>query len=80
MEGKVTKYEVKKTKGKRSSSYYVILYITSTAGIFDISMNVTELGYTDATVRGNVSGQLRYSGELVPLSLSRVYKGTTSYF
>lgn len=80
VEGRVTKYEVQKREGKKGASYYVVMYITSSAGMYDISMNVSELGYTDATVRGNTSGQLRYSGELVPISLSRVYKGQTNYF
>ena len=80
VEGRVTKYEVKKTERKKGTSYYVIMYITSSAGLYDVSLNVSELGYTDATVRGNTSGQLRYTGELVPLSLSRVYKGQTNYF
>ena len=30
----------------------------------------------DASIRGNWSGQLKYHGKLVPLTLSRVYKGT----
>jgi len=80
VEGKITKYEVQKRERKKSASYYVMLYITSSAGIYDISMNVSELGYTDATVRGNVSGQLTYSGELIPIKLSNVYKGQTNYF
>lgn len=80
VEGRVTKYEVQKKEGKRNTSYFVILYITSSAGIYDVSMNVSELGNADATVRGNTSGQLRYSGRLVPLKQSNVYKGQTNYF
>jgi hypothetical protein len=80
VEGKVSRYEVKKQEGKKGSSYYVLMYIQSSAGMYDVSMNITPLGYADATVRGTVSGQLRYSGKLVPLSKSKVYKGQTNYF
>ncbi len=80
VEGKITKYEAKKKEGKRSTSYFVMLYITSPAGIFNVSMSVSDLGYADATVRGSFSGQIRYSGKLVPLKLSRIYKGQSTYF
>ncbi len=80
VEGRITKYEVIKSENKRGISYYVVIYITSSAGMYDVNLNVSELGFADATVRGNTSGQLRYTGELVPISLSKVYKGQTNYF
>jgi hypothetical protein len=75
LEGQVSKYTFTKLEKKNNNSYSVTLYITSSLGIYDIQMWVTPSGRATATVRGNVSGSLTYSGSLVPLGLSRVYKG-----
>ena len=73
--GNVTKYEVIKKENKRGVSYNVILFIMSSRGAYDIQMWVSQSGRADATVRGNYSGQLTYSGKLVPLSQSKIFKG-----
>lgn len=75
VDGKVTRYEVNKKENKKGVNYNVTLYIMSSIGTYDLLMWISESGHADATVRGNVSGQLTYSGQLVPLSQSRVYKG-----
>lgn len=75
VDGNVTRYEVNKRENKKGVSYNVTLYIMSSIGTYDIQMWVSQSGRADATVRGNVSGQLTYSGNLVPLSQSRIYKG-----
>lgn len=75
VDGRVTKYELKTREGKKGNSYYLLIFITSSLGNYDISLNISSSGNADATVRGTVSGQLRYYGELVPPGLSRVYKG-----
>lgn len=80
VEGQVSNYLVRKHESKRGTSYFVILYVLSSYGPFDISMNVSSLGNADATVRGNGSGQLRFYGNLVPLENSTVYKGQVRYF
>lgn len=77
VDGNVTRYELNKKENKKGVSYNVTLYIMSSIGTYDIQMWVSQSGRADATVRGNVSGQLTYSGQLVPLSQSRVYKGTS---
>ena len=77
VDGNVTRYELNKKENKKGVSYNVTLYIMSSVGTYDIQMWVSQSGRADATVRGNVSGQLTYSGQLVPLSQSRVYKGTS---
>ena len=79
VEGKVTRYELKVIEGKKSKSYSLMFNVMSSIGIFDVTFLVSETGYTDATIRSNSSGQLRYTGNLVPISLSRVYKGTSIY-
>ncbi|MBN1599071.1 MAG: DUF4251 domain-containing protein [Bacteroidales bacterium] len=77
LDGTVKKYEVVKKENKRGISYSVSMFIITHAGTYDIHMWVTQSGKADATVRGSTSGQLTYSGDLVPLSLSKVYKGNS---
>lgn len=75
VDGKVTKYELTVIEGKRGKSYSLMLNVMSTLGIFDITLMVSQSGYTDATIRSISSGQLKYTGNLVPIGISRVYKG-----
>lgn len=75
VDGKVTKYEYSAI-GKKKDSYSVRLILMSSIGTYDITLMVNSQGYADAQIRGNWSGQLNYHGKLVPLTLSRVYKGT----
>lgn len=77
VDGTVTRYLSNKKENNKGTSYNVTLYIMTSFGTYDIQMWVSNSGRADATVRGNVSGQLTYSGQLVPLSKSRVYKGTS---
>lgn len=56
-----------------------MLIVMSSLGTFDITFLISETGYTDATISSTTSGQLCYSGNLVPIGLSRVYKGTSIY-
>lgn len=77
VDGRITNYKLHKMDSKKGNvSYYVSMTIISSAGNYDINMSVGETGRADATISGTVSGQLKYYGNLVPLSLSRVYKGT----
>lgn len=75
VDGKVTKYEYT-VIGKKKDSYSIRLILMSSIGTYDITLMVNSQGYADAQIRGNWSGQLNYHGKLVPLTLSRVYKGT----
>jgi len=75
VDGRVTKYEYS-VIGKKEDSYSIRLILMSSLGTYDITLMVNSQGYADAQIRGNWSGQLNYHGKLVPLTLSRVYKGT----
>ena len=75
VDGKVTKYEYS-VIGKKEDSYSIRLILMSSIGTYDITLLVSSQGMADAQIRGNWSGQLNYHGKLVPLTLSRVYKGT----
>ena len=76
--GRITKYEYS-MMGRRKDSYSIRMIFMSAIGIYDITLIVNPEGYADATIRGNWSGQLNYHGKLVPLSISRVYKGHPRY-
>jgi hypothetical protein len=76
VDGNVTRYKVDVKETKRGESYTITLFIMTSLGTYDITMWVSQSGKADATIRGNVSGQLTYSGQLVPLGKSRVYKGS----
>jgi hypothetical protein len=75
VDGRITKYEYSLI-GKKKDSYSIRLIFMSSIGTYDITLMVNSQGYADASIRGTWSGQLNYFGKLVPLTLSRVYKGT----
>jgi len=75
VDGRVTKYEYS-VIGKKKDSYSIRLILMSSIGTYDITLLINSQGYGDAQIRGNWSGQLNYHGKLVPLTLSRIYKGT----
>ena len=75
VDGRLTKYEYS-VIGKKQDAYSIRLILMSSIGTYDITLMVSSQGTADAQIRGNWSGQLNYHGKLVPLTLSRVYKGT----
>ncbi len=75
VDGQITKYEYSMI-GKKKDSYSIQLIFMASIGTYNITLMVNSQGYADASIRGNWSGQLNYHGKLVPLTLSRVYKGT----
>lgn len=77
LDGSVSKYQVKTNKTKRGKSYTVTFYVVTNLGTYDIVMFVSQSGNAEATIRGTTAGQLTYTGDLVPISLSTVYKGTS---
>jgi hypothetical protein len=76
--GRITKYEYNLT-GRNKDSYSIRMVFLSSVGVYDITMTINPEGYADASLRGNWSGQLNYYGKLVPLGVSRVYKGQSRY-
>ncbi|WP_075591126.1 DUF4251 domain-containing protein [Labilibacter marinus] len=73
--GNVTKYEVE--FNEKRGTYYIVVMVSSSLGVFDIRMNSNSTGQmVDATVKGNSRHSVRYTGALVPVAQSRVYKGT----
>ena len=72
--GSISEYRF--TRHERSGSYNISYMLRTPVGSYDVQMTARPDGYADATVRSTTWGdQLRYSGYLVPLGLSRVFKG-----
>jgi len=75
VEGRMQDFELKETK---NGSMTVNFRIISSMGNIFVNINVNPGGKADATARGNSSAVLKYTGEIVPLSSSTVYKGARS--
>jgi hypothetical protein len=74
VEGKVSDYKF--NRHERSGSYNISYILQTPVGSYDVQITAYPDSRADATVRSTTWGdQLRYSGYLVPLGLSRVYKG-----
>jgi hypothetical protein len=74
VDGAVSNYAF--TKHERSGSYNITYMLRTPVGSYDVQISARPDGKADATIRSTTWGdQLRYSGDLVPLGLSRVYKG-----
>lgn len=74
VEGDISNY--KYTRHERSGSYNITYILRTPVGSYDVQISARSDGRADAMVRSTTWGdQLRYSGYLVPLGLSRVYKG-----
>jgi hypothetical protein len=51
------------------------MMIMTSIGMYDIFLTVSPDGNASATIGGNWGGKLNYHGRLVPLGVSKVYKG-----
>lgn len=76
IDGRITKYEVKKNEKKKS--YYISFWVQSPGGSFDVSLNISESGYTSASVSSaTMGGRLSYYGKLEPIQKRKIYKGNS---
>ena len=74
VEGSISEY--KYTVHEKSGSYNISYYLRTPVGSYDVTITAYPDGRADADVRSTTWGdRLRYSGYLVPQSLSKVYKG-----
>lgn len=79
LDGRISKYELKEKENKKDKSYTLLIYIVTAVGTYDISFHITSIGNASATVRGMYRGRLTYSGQIVPIGLSNIYKGSSIY-
>jgi len=78
VDARITKMEVK--KNPKNGGYSIQMTCMSSAGIYDINISSNADGQAvTATIGSTRSGKLTYLGQIVPLPLSRVYKGTPRY-
>jgi len=76
VEGNVQSYNYKVTK---KGVYILEFNLSSTAGSVFVNMTVSPNGMADATVSSNGPNKLNYQGRCVPLSASKVYKGSRTF-
>ncbi|NIA10073.1 MAG: DUF4251 domain-containing protein [Nitrospiraceae bacterium] len=73
VEGNIQDYKYSVNK---KGVYYVEFQIISSVGTIFVTMSVMSPSLrADASIKGNTSAQLNYSGYLVPLDQSRIFKG-----
>jgi hypothetical protein len=78
IEGKITKYTVKEKTGKKSTSFFLSIYLLSSFGSFDIFINAFDNGDAEATLGDNRGNKINYYGRLLSKEESRIYKGMQS--
>ena len=76
VEGNVANYKMSQTK---KGMYSIEFNVATAAGTIFVVLTASPTGSADATISGSGSQKLTYSGTLVPLSESRVYKGTRTF-
>ena len=74
VDGNISQYKF--SRHEKSGSYNITYILRAPVESYDVQISARPDGRADATVRSTTWGdQLRYSGYLVPLGLSRVFKG-----
>jgi len=78
VEGDISNY--KYIPHEKSGSYTISYYLRTSAGSYDVRITAYSDGRATADVSSTTwGGRLTYNGYLVPPSISRVYKGITTY-
>ena len=76
VEGSISNYKF--TLHEKSGSYNITYYLRTPLGSYDVRMTAFPDGRADADLSSStLGGRLRYSCYLVPLGISRVFKGTS---
>lgn len=79
LDGRVLSYEISEGNRKNSGFSVTMNLMGSSMGSTTIMMHVSGSGSARATVTTIEGDRVTYSGDIVPLNESRVYKGTTTY-
>lgn len=72
-EGSVSKWNVKSDEKNRS--YYITMDVSSNVGFYTVFLDISSSGKATARLTGLGPGQLIWDGNIVPIQLSRVFKG-----
>jgi hypothetical protein len=73
-DGNITNWKESRIGKNEDKGYYIKMTTMTSFGIFDIYFMISPSSVTDARVRGNWGGEIRYEGKIVPLNKSRVFK------
>jgi len=74
-EGTISNWKEK--ANEKNKTFFISFEVMSRTGIYSISMDVSASGNATATLSGIYAGRLVYTGNLVALEDSRVFKGTS---
>lgn len=78
IKGKIASFKVEQ-KGKHKT-YNIVMQTVSSSGSLTIMMNVNGTGeMASAVVSSNWGGRVEFSGYLVPLQGSKIYKGSETF-
>lgn len=75
VEGRINTFEVHKRE--KSGSYYIRIGIAAPSGFYDIQLSISSVGTTEAQVTALSNNRINYSGKIVPISQSHIYKGSS---
>jgi hypothetical protein len=75
VDGTVSDYEF--SKNEKRGNYTIRYNLRSSMGFYTIGVNISPGGRADATVSGNYSGSIRYSGRIVHPARSKIFKGSS---
>jgi hypothetical protein len=70
--GRITSWDL---TTRKNNSHYLNLNILTSIGHYDIRVHISPNGNANATLSGIRAGRLTYSGSIVPVEGSKVYKG-----
>ncbi len=73
-DGTISQFQVSKV-GKEKDNYSIHILAMTHIGTYDIFLFISPNATADATISGTTRGRLNYHGRLVPLQLSKVFKG-----
>jgi len=76
VEGSIADY--KYSRNEKNGTYIITYYLRTPVGSYDVRLTAYPDGRGDAEVSSTTWGdRLRYSGNLVPIGISRVFKGSS---
>ncbi len=73
--GKITSWKL--SEDPKSESFTLFINVMTSIGIYDLMFNIYSNGHSTALLTGLTAGQLTFDGDIVPISESSVYEGTS---
>ncbi len=73
--GQINRWKVR--ENPKSESFTIDMSVMTPIGIYFLMFNIYSTGYSTALLTGLSAGQLTFEGDIVPISVSRIYEGTS---